>query len=406
MTVTMHRYRYEAETREGEAVKGTIEAASANSARNTLAVEGIRVTKIAERKGLKTELTKEKVPIVDLMHFSRQMATFLRAGVPVMEALENLRDGMDNARFKAILFDIEERVSAGMSMSAAIALHNDVFPPYYVAMMRAADLTGRLDDAFSQLHRYLKRDVELRKQVRKALIYPAILLVVSIVVVAIITIFVIPKFAEFFKSFGAQLPLPTRMLIAIANFVQSTTGLVVMVLLVIGAFGCAMWQRTPGGRRFRDRAVLRIPLMKTVVQYSSTERFSRAMAVLLEAGVPLTEALPSATACTENTVFQARLGDVAEGVMNGEGFAEPIRQAGVFPTTMVQMVRVGERTGEMSEQLDNVAGFYESELDHAVDKLTQYFEPMVVLIIGAVVGFVALAMVSAMYGIYGQVHIQ
>ena len=405
MTATMAKYRYRAETLDGESVKGDIEAPSVIAARNQLAVQGLRVTKIAERKGMQLELTKQKIPNIEIMHFCRQMSTFIRAGVPMVEALDNLRRDSKNKRFQLVLGDILERVTGGATVADAISHHADVFPPYFMSMLRSSELTGRMDDSFLQLYRYIKRDVQLTKAVKKALTYPIILLVVACGVVAIITVFVIPKFAEFFESFDAELPLPTRMLMAIADFVGSTAGLVTGVVLVIGIFGTLVYSRTPAGRRNVHSLQLKIPALNTVVQYSSTERFTRILGVLLDSGVALSDALPSAIECTNNIIYREKLNDAVDDVLSGHGFAEPMASTEVFPPTMVQMVRVGERTGELADQLENCAGFYEEELDYAVEKLTQWFEPIVILFIGAVVGFVALAMVSAMYGIYGQVDV-
>lgn len=399
------RYRYEAQTLDGEVIKGQIEAPSANAARNELAVQGLRVTRITERKGLQVELTKEKVPLVDIMHFSRQMATFLRAGVPMTEALDNLRMDATNKRFKYILGDVLDRVTAGRSVTESLSLHADVFPSYFMALLGSAELTGRMDEAFDQLHSYIRRDLELTRAVRKALIYPVILLGVSLLVVLIIVVFAIPRFAEFFEGFDAELPLPTRMLMAVADFVGSTAGLITGLVLFVGAIALFFYVRTPGGRRNLHALQLKIPMISTVVTYSSTERFTRVLAALLDAGVPLPEALPTSIDCSNNLVYKERLTAAMDGVLEGRGFAQPLQSTDLFPNAVIQMVRVGERTGELSDQLNNAAGFYEEELTYAVDKLTAWFEPIMMLFIGVVVGFVALAMVSAMYGIYNQVEV-
>ncbi len=397
------KYRYEGETLDGQHVKGVIEAPSANHARNELAVQGLRVTKIAERKGMQLEITKEKVPLVEIMHFSRQMSTFLRAGVPMTEALDNLRQDAKNKRFREVLGDVLDRVTAGRSVTEALSMHSDIFPSYFMALLGSAELTGRMDEAFDQLHAYIRRDIELTRAVRKALIYPMILMVVAFIVVAIIIIFAIPRFADFFESFNAELPLPTRMLMAIADFVGSPAGLVTGILIVVGIFGLVLYVRTPKGRRNLHALQLKTPLINTIVTYSSTERFTRVLAALLDAGVPLTEALPTSIDCANNLVYKERLTEAMDGVLEGRGFADPLASTELFPSTVIQMVRVGERAGELSGQLNNAAGFYEEELTYAVDKLTAWFEPLMMLFIGVVVGFVALAMVSAMYGIYGQV---
>ncbi|MFM7069483.1 MAG: type II secretion system F family protein [Actinomycetes bacterium] len=396
------RFKYVAQTLDGESVKGEIEAASANAARNELAVRGIRVTTITEKKGLQTDITKTKVPLVEIMHFCRQMSTFVRSGVPITEAIETIRRDTKNKRFNAVLADINERVAAGYTLAEGVSRNAEVFPAYFVAMLSSAELTGKVDEAFSQLYLYIRRDIELRRAVRKALIYPTILLTVALGVTLLITIFVIPRFADFFKSFGATLPLPTRMLMAVADFVGSPAG-VITGIVAVALFVVAVVYFGGPGRKALHGFLLRAPAIGTVMTYAATERFTRVLAVLLEAGVPLPEALPNAIDCSNNLVFKERLTAATEAVLAGNGFAEPVAQTELFPTTVVQMIRVGERTGALTEQLDNVATFFETELDYAVEKMTTWFEPIVILFIGLVVGFVALAMVSAMYGIYNQV---
>lgn len=396
------RFKYVAETLDGKSVKGEIEATSVNAARNELAVRGIRVTTISQKKGLNTDITKAKVPLVEIMHFCRQMSTFVRSGVPVTEAIETIRRDCKNKRFNEVLADINERVSSGYSLAEGVNRHAEVFPAYFVAMLGSAELTGKVDEAFAQLYEYIRRDIELRRAVRKALIYPMILLTVALGVTLLITIFVIPRFADFFKSFGAELPLPTRMLMGVASFVGSPAGVITGIVAIALAVGAVVYFGGPG-RKALHGFLLRAPAVGTVMTYAATERFCRVLSVLLEAGVALPEALPNAIECSNNLVFKERLSAATELVLAGNGFAEPMAATELFPTTVVQMVRVGERTGDLTEQLDNVATFFESELDYAVEKMTTWFEPLVILFIGFVVGFVALAMVSAMYGIYGQV---
>jgi type IV pilus assembly protein PilC len=403
--VKLSKFKYTAETLDGQVVKGQIESVSANTARNELAVQGLRVTELTERKGLQVEITTEKVPDVALMHFSRQMATFLRAGVPVTEAIDNLRRDADNKKLQSVLSDVLERVAGGRSLADALAMHDEVFPPYYMAMLRSAELTGRMDEAFQQLHTYLKRDVALTRAVRKALIYPCILLGLSIAVCLVIVLFAIPKFAEFFEDFDAELPLPTRMLMGVADFVQSPAGLITGIVLVALICTLLLYLRTSTGRYQFHGLLLKLPLIGTVVTYSSTERFCRVLGALMEAGTPLADALPTAIDCSNNLVYKERLSTAMEGVLAGQGFADPLAHTELFPTTVIQMVRVGERTGELSAQLENAATFYEEELDYAIEKLTSWFEPITILFIGLVVGFVAVAMVSAMYGLYNQVEL-
>ena len=192
---------------------------------------------------------------------------------------------------------------------------------------------------------------------------------------------------------------------AIADFVQSTAGLVTLAVIVSLAIAFAVTINTRKGRRWWHGVLLKTPLINKVIVYSSTERFARVLGVLLDSGVPLSDALPSASDCSNNLVFKGRLDEATQLIMQGDGFAEPMADADIFPNTMLQMIKVGEETGELAAQLDNVAGFFNDELDYAVDKMTEWFEPIMIIFIGVVVGFVALAMVSAMYGIYGQVEL-
>lgn len=397
------KFRYEAENLDGDVVKGEITAVSANAARNELAVQGLRVRRLTERKGLQTEITPSKVPLVDVMHFSRQMATFLRAGVPMTEAISNLALDTPNKRFKAVLLDVVDQVGTGTRVTDAMGAHADVFPSYFMAMLQAAELTGRMDVAFDQLHTYIRRDVELQRAVRKAMIYPLILLGLSVVVVIIIVVFAIPRFATFFEEFDAELPLPTRMLMSVADFVGSPAGIITGVVLVLAVLGMAIWLRTRSGRRALDGLLLRLPLTSKVVTYAATERFCRVLGALLSAGVPLPQALPTSVEGSNNQVYKERLGASMDGVLGGAGFAGPLAETELFPATVIQMIRVGERSGELPQQLENAAGFYEEELEYAIDKMTAWFEPLTVVFIGVVVGFVAVAMMSAMYGIYNQV---
>ena len=270
MTDTMVRYRYEGETVEGETVKGEIKAPSSLAARNELALNGTRVSKLTERKGLNMEITKKGVPLIEIMHYCRQMASFMRAGVPVTEAMGSLRDDCDNKQLKIVLNEMIDQIGTGSTVGDAAARHADVFPPYCVAIIRSADLTGRMDRAFDELHRYIKRDVALRKQVRKALIYPMILMFVSLAVVAIIVVFVIPRFAEFFEGFGATLPLPTRILMAIADFVQSTAGLITLGVIVVAVLAFFGTINTRKGRYCWHGVLLKMPLINKVIFFSYT----------------------------------------------------------------------------------------------------------------------------------------
>ena len=400
------RFRYEAETLDGQSVKGTIEAASVAAARNELAVQGLRVIDLRERKGLQTEVTREKVPLVEVMHFSRQMATFLRAGVPITEALDTLRADAKNKKFAAVLADVLEAVGTGSTISDAIAVHSAVFPSYYLALLRAGELTGRMDDAFDQLHTYIKRDLELTRAVRKALIYPAILLVVAIAVSLLIVTFVIPRFADFFADFDAELPLPTRMLMAVADFVTSPVGIACFVLLGVVVVGLVLWTRTPS----RPPGAAGLPAQGAAPGHRAHVRRHRA--VLPGARLPAgCRRAPCPTRCpprrTAPTTWCSRSGWRRPSTAPWPARASPSPSG----TPSCSPPPWSRWCGWGSAPVRCPSSWTARRRSSRTSWTTPWTSSpsgssrTVIVFIGLVVGFVALAMVSAMYGIYNQVEL-
>lgn len=349
------------------------------------------------------ELTKSRVRRKDLMHFSRQLAVFVRAGIPILEALDGITEEMTNKRFLEVLTDVRSRLQQGQTLSDALAVHPDVFPIFYVGMVRTAELSGTLDDVLDQLAEYIDRDLEARRKVVSALIYPGMIAVVGIGVIVIMVTFVLPRFKTFFKGLNAKLPLPTRMLLGIADGVATYWyAFVAFAALVLAV---AVWMRkSQTGRRVLDRFLLNGPGVGDLVHHILLERFCRIMSSMMRAGVPLTDAMRVTSDATTNTLFREGLENAQQAMLRGEGLATPLAATGLFPASARQMMRVGENTGTLDDQLATAATFFERELDYKIKKFTGLFEPAVIIVIGACVGFVAVAMVSAMYGIFHQVH--
>jgi type IV pilus assembly protein PilC len=272
-------------------------------------------------------------------------------------------------------------------------------------MLHAAELTGHLDGVLNQLSTYMERDVLARQKIKSALAYPVIIGGMSVVTVIILTVFVLPRFAVFFKSLNAKLPLPTRIVLTGAGFMGHWWwalggGAVAFAAVVIPSL------KTRWGRRFKSRLVLKVPVIGEVTRYSIVERFCRVLSSMVLAGVPLPEAMIVVSESTRNIVYQRALDKVRLEMLEGEGIAGPITRTELFPTAVTQMVRVGEATGTLDVQLATAAAYYEQELDYKVKKLTALFEPLMIIAMGLVVGFVAVALVSAMYGIFNQVKVQ
>ncbi|HTU38506.1 MAG TPA: type II secretion system F family protein [Acidimicrobiales bacterium] len=403
----MEKYRYSAFDQTGNKISGVEAANSAGAAHLALLERGYQTVEVSEKKKsiLQFEVTKKLVPRKDLMHFSRQLAVFVRAGVPIMEALEIIAGETSDKLLKKCLGDMIERLQSGDTFASAAAAHPETFPSFYLGILSSAELTGNLDGVLDQLADYLDRDIEARGKVTSALIYPAVVAVMAVVVVIILATFVMPKFVVFFKSFNAKLPLPTRLLLSSSNFVGHYWWALVGVIVAI-FIGVIAMRRSRSGKARIDAVILHLPLLGDLVRTSIIERICRILSSMLKAGVSLPDAMRVTAESANNAVYSRGLATVREEMIEGQGLAEPLARTELFPGAARQMFRVGEETGTLDAQLATAAAFYDRELDVKLKRFTSLFEPIVIVFMGVIVGFVAIALVSAMYGIYKQVKVQ
>jgi type IV pilus assembly protein PilC len=399
----MPKYKYTAEGSDGTPATGVIEAETVAGAGLALMERGLFVKKLTEQKSvLNYEIVRKRVSRKDLMHFSRQLAVFLRAGVPIIDALEIIRQETPPKKVLAgVLGDMIEALRAGSTFTATAITHPEAFPPFYVGVLQAAELTGNLDRSLDEVADYIDRDLEAKRKVQSALFYPAVVFLMSIATVLVLTTFVLPRFKAFFEELHAKLPLPTRMLLGATGLVSR--GWPVILLLVVGSIGTVFYGlRTEHGRALRDHLLLRIPVVGDLVRTAIIERFCRTLSSMVRAGVPLPDALMVTANGTNNVVYKDGLNEVQALMLEGRGLAEPIAISDLFPGAARQMIRVGEETGTLDTQLETAAKYYERDLDFKIARFTNLFEPAVILFMGVVVGFVAVALISAMYGIFGQ----
>jgi type IV pilus assembly protein PilC len=337
-----------------------------------------------------------------VMGFSRQMASFVEAGISVLEALEIVGEEVGDPAMRKVVERMHATIQRGGSFSEAVGEHTSVFPPYYRAMVRSAEFTGRLDEVLDQLAVYIDRDLTARRQVKSALTYPTVVLVVTMVAMGVMSVFVLPKFAGMYSSLGAELPLPTRLLLGWTDFFTGNLPFIALGVLLVLAAAFAAIGGTHGKQR-RDRMLMKLPVVGHLFHIISLERFCRVLAALAKAGVPLPDAIEMSAASTNNTVFVARMVDVRETLVRGGGLSTPIAETELFPTAARQMIRVGEKTGSLSAQLSKAANYYEREVGYGLQQATELFQPAVIMFVGGLVGFVAVAQVSAMYSIFSQV---
>jgi type IV pilus assembly protein PilC len=401
----MAKYRYTAIDPSGVSVKGVEEAVTLGQVRAVLRHRGFDVVDVSEKRNLlRLEITKTKVPRKEIMHFSRQMAVFVRAGIPLIDGLEVIAEDTTDKTFRKVLLEMGERLRAGSTFADAAEEHPYAFPTYYLGILRSAELTGNLDIVLDQLATYIDRDLEARNKIVSALIYPAVVVGMAIVAVIVLVSYVLPKFQEFFDNLDADLPLPTRILISFAEFIGNWWWLILGVpLAAIVAVILAM--RSDTGKLWRDRVLLKLPVLGDVVRFAVLERFCRILSSMVSAGVPLPDALAVTSDATNNAVYQRELATAREAMLQGEGLATPLTSTGLFPGAARQMFRVGEDTGTLDDQLEAAATYFDRELDYKLKRFTGLFEPLIIIMVGVVVGFVAIALVSAMYGIFNQVEV-
>lgn len=402
---TLTKFRYEALNDKGSKISGNETATSAGALHLALLQRGMQPLDVKVKKSLlKFEITKKKVPRQEIMNFSRQMAVFMKAGIPIMAALEVIVDETQGKLLKSILIDMVERLRSGDTFAAAAKAHPEAFANFYVGILESAELTGNLDSVLNQLAEYIERDVKARSKITAALIYPSVVAAMSVLTILVLGVFVMPRFVVFFASLHAKLPFVTQLLLNASSFVgKHWYELIGSVLAIAGVF--MTMRRTNGGRRYLDTWLLHLPVVGDITQTAIIERICRILASLLRAGVDLPQSMTVTAESSNNYVYRTALEDIREQMMEGQGLAAPLARSGLFPSAAKQMFRVGEETGTLDQQLEVAATYYGRELESKVDRATSLFEPAIIILMGIVVGFVAVALVSAMYGIYSQVKV-
>ena len=399
----MPKFKYSAVQPDGQRVEGVVAGSSPEGVTAGLAKQGLEVTSVTKQRRdlLRVEITPKRIKLVELGNFSRQMSAFVSAGVPMLDALAVIESEASDKTLKKIVREVADALRFGESFASAMALHADAFPPFYVSVLQSAEATGELDTVLSQLALYIERDMEAKRKIRSALAYPTLVLIMAIVTVVILTTFVLPRFQTFFESFDAKLPLATRMLVSFTGFLTGSW-LELVIALALVFLGMLLLIVTERGRRIRDVILLRIPIAGDVVRFTVIERFCRILSSMVQAGVPIAESLRLAGVGANNYVYQRSLSSARNKMLEGEGIYRPIATTGLFPGTVIQMMRVGEETGTLDQQLEAVAGYYGKELEFKLKRLTNLFEPLCIIVVAVIVGFVAVALVSAIYGVYNQ----
>ena len=398
----MPKFAYAAIDSSGATVEGFQKGDTLGDVRSALIEKSLYPVKIEEKRGaLQFELSAEKVKKKELMHFTRQLAVFVKAGIPITEALDIIGDETSDVALRRTIVAMTDDLRNGGTLSDAARKHPEAFPSYYMGILQSAELTGKLDETLENLAGYLEREIETRAKVVGALSYPMVVMVLAIVTVAVLAGYVLPQFKPLFEELNADLPLPTRMLLGVATLF--TTMIYIPATFFVVVTGVLYWLfRTDSGKAPKDKLMLKLPVISGIVEYAVLERFCRILGAMVKAGVPLPEGLKTTTDSVDNSVFREKLIEAQDVMMEGGGFARPLADTGLFPGAAKQMFKVGEETGTLDEQLHVASIYFDRELESRIKKFTAMFEPIMIVFVGVIVGFVAMALVSAMYGVLGS----
>jgi len=383
-------FTWEGKDRTGKKVKGKVVATSEAAVRSELRRQGVVATRVRKQSMLFRK--QGKVTAGDISVFSRQLATMMTAGIPLVQSFDIVGAGHENPAMQKLILAIKGDVENGTSLADSLAKHPLYFDDLFVSLVAAGEQAGALETLLDKIATYKEKTEVLKKKIKKALFYPAAVVVVAIVVTTILLIFVIPEFESLFRGFGADLPAFTRMVIDISNFVQSK-GWILLVLLVGGVVGFLQAKkRNRGVQHFVDRAMLKIPVLGAILHKSAIARYARTLATTFAAGVPLVEALSSVAGACGNIVYEGAVLKMRDEVATGQRLQRAMENTDLFPNMVNQMVAVGEESGSLDAMASKVADFYEEEVDNAVDSMSSLLEPLIMAILGVLVGGLVIAM--------------
>jgi MSHA biogenesis protein MshG len=399
------QFAYQGRNARGELVKGVMDGASSGAVADQLFNTGVTPIEIREARAaarapagglLRMHIGQQKVELAELMLFSRQMHTLLKAGVPIVRGLAGLQESEQNPTLRRVLGDVRESLESGRELSVGMQRHPKVFTAFMVSMVRVGELTGRLDEVFLRLYEFFAFEKKMREDVRAALRYPLIVLGALAAAMFVVNIFVIPAFAKIFSSFRVELPLMTRVLIGTSDFFVNYWP-VMIIALAAAVIGARFYVSTPRGRYVWDRVKLRLPVVGSLIHKATLARFARSFALSGRSGVPIVQALAVVANVVDNAYLEARIHQMRDGIERGETILRTAVAAGVFSAVVLQMVAVGEETGEIDSLMSDIADMYEREVSIEVEGLTAKLEPILLVVMGILVLILALGVFLPMW---------
>lgn len=401
-------FAYKGRSSRGDLVQGSLEGADSGVIADQLLNTGITPTEIkltsqAVRSGSDPELSllqrltpEKKVDVLEVMLFSRQMYTLLKAGVPIMRALAGLQESSQNPTFIAMLQDLRESLDSGRELSTALRRHPQIFSPFYLSMVQVGEMTGMLDVTFLRLYEHLEFEKEMKERIKAAVRYPMFVMIAMAIAIVIVNMFVIPAFAKVFEGFHSELPLMTRILMGFSGFMVSYWP-VLLALLIGAVVAFRSWVNTVEGRYKWDRYKFDIPIAGRIIKKATLARFARSLALSFKSGIPIVQGLNSVALVVDNEFMRSRVEQMRDGVERGESILRTAAATGVFNPTVLQMIAVGEETGDMDGLMFEIAGMYEREVEYEIKTLSANIEPIMIVLLGGMVLVLALGIFLPMW---------
>jgi type IV pilus assembly protein PilC len=397
-------FTYKAVDGAGVPSKGQVSGANKDAVTQELKAQGLKVMELTEKQSfLKSDLSFGRVKAAELTVMTRQLATMITSGMTLLRAFYVLEDQLENKKLKETVSAVREDIESGLAFSDALAKHPKIFSPLYVAMVRAGETGGVLEASLDRISDQLEKDDELRRQVKGAMAYPIVVLTFAMCVLIGLIAFIVPVFVKVFADFGGELPLITRLTVSMSNVVTGQW-YILIGLAIGGPIAFKKWRKSSSGRKQWDAIRLKFPFkIGQTVQKIALARWSRTFAALYSAGVPIMQAIEITGQTSGNWVVEKAMADVIESVKSGGSIADPLKETAIFPSMVAQMIAVGEETGNLDAMLSKVADFYEAEVAAAVKALTSILEPVMIILVGGIVGFIVVAMYMPMFKVYDAI---
>ena len=389
----MNTYKYSAKDKNGYTVAGISEGVSETEVADMLHKKELVIVSIEQAKEAtkKTEVKNKKVKLDDLVIFSRQLATMIDAGIPLVHSLGILAEQTENHNLKAVVVTVRQDIEAGMSFCDALAKHPAVFSDLFINMAKAGEASGMLDEVLDRLAAYLEKSSALIRKIRSSLVYPAVVVSMAMIITAVLLLKVVPTFKGIFDTLGGQLPLPTRILIGVSDVFRHYFVWLVGVLIILG-FLFNKYISTPKGRFNFDRVKLKAPVLGALFRKLAVAKFSRTFSTLVKSGVSILNALEIVSKTSGNKVIEESVMNCSKAVRDGEPISRPLSKGGIFPPMVCRMISVGEQTGQLEKMLSKIADFYDEQVDAATSALTSMIEPLVIALLGVVIGGIVISL--------------